>query len=74
MENQSLPPWAQNLRCYRHQCGQFVYAGRHVNGDQEWPVFQLAIGVAMLCCPTCGKRFKLDHCREIGEPREEANP
>ena len=71
MENQSLPPWAQNLRMYRHECGQFVYVGRHVNGSHEWPVFQLALGVAVLCCPTCQKRLNLDHCKEIGEPTEE---
>lgn len=71
MGNGSLPPWAQNLRSVRHKCGQFAYVGLHDGGDHQFPVFQLAPGVAVLCCPTCGLRWKLDHCRQVGEPTEE---
>ena len=69
MENQSLPPWAQDLLAYRHSCGMAFYVGLHRPGGhenyREWPVFQLIPGTAVLCCPRCGKRLKLDHCRQI---------
>jgi len=70
MGNESLPPWAQNLTVYRHECGFGLYAGLHRNNGQEWPVFQLVAGVAILCCPRCGQRLKLDHCRRVGELAE----
>ncbi|NIV31896.1 MAG: hypothetical protein GWN58_21145 [Anaerolineae bacterium] len=52
-----------------------LYMGLHRPGDheeyREWPVFQVIPGLAVLCCPRCNMRLKLDHCREVGEPREE---
>ena len=70
---QSLPPWARDLRTYRHRCGMEIYLGRHSNGQQQWPVFQVVAGMAVLCCPRCGIRLKLDHCTEIGEFGETRN-
>ena len=67
MENQSLPPWAQDLLAYRHSCGMAFYVGLY----REWPVFQLIPGTAVLCCPRCGRRLKLDHCRQIAAIDEE---
>lgn len=71
MENRSLPPWAQGVQAYRHECGMALYMGLHRNGRRTWPVFQLLPGLAVLCCPRCNKRLKLDHCRQIGEIGEE---
>jgi len=70
MEKQSLPPWARDLRACRHQCGMAVYVGLHDNGARKWPVFQLLPGVAVLCCPRCNMRLKLDHCRQIASVDE----
>ena len=75
MEEQSLPPWAQDLRTFRHECGLALYVGLHRPGGhreyREWPVFQLVAGLAVLCCPRCNKRLKLDHCRQIAAIDEE---
>ena len=74
MNQQSLPPWARELRAYRHECGLALHVGLHDSGQREWPVFQIIPGLAVLCCPRCSLRLKLDHCRQIasvGENEEE---
>ena len=79
MENKGQPPWARDLTAWRHECGMAVYLGWHRPGDHDnyrkWAVFQLVPGTALLCCPRCNKRLKLDHCRQIaGIDEKEEEP
>lgn len=58
-----MPNWYEDLRNYRHDCGQALLVGFKFNGYQLFPVFQLQPAQAINHCPLCGRRLSLNDCQ-----------